>query len=131
MPIGIQNLNICILLDASGGYLALSGRLNANRFGGIGIELRSNALNVQHNFGNVFFYAVNCGELVHYAVNFNAGYSNAGQAGKQHTPQAVAQSCTEASLQRLYHKLTVAAICGEAGGVDLGSFDLHHGKNPP
>ena len=131
MPIGIQNLNICILLDASGGYFALTGRLNANRFGGIGIELCGNALDVQNDFGDIFLHPVNRRELVHYAVNFNAGYSNAGQAGKQHTPQAVAQSCTEASLQRLYHKLTVAAICGEAGGVDLGSFDLHHGKNPP
>ena len=117
-----------ILLDAAGSYLALTARFDANGFRGIGIKLCGDAFDVQDDLGNVFLHALDRGELMDYPVDFNAGDCHARQAGKQHTPQAVAQGGTETALQRLHDEFAVTAVCGKAGGIDLGSLNLHHSK---
>ena len=128
VPIRVQHLDLRILLDAAGSYLALTARFDANGFRGIGIKLCGDAFDVQDDLGNVFLHALDRGELMDYPVDFNAGDCHARQAGKQHTPQAVAQGGTETALQRLHDEFAVTAVCGKAGGIDLGSLNLHHSK---
>ena len=126
VPIGVQNLELGILLNAAGSHFALAGRLDAHRLGGVRVQFCRDALHIQHNLGHVFLDALNCRELVHHTVDFDAGDCNAGQAGKQHAAQAVAKRRAKAALQRFYHKFAIAAIGRKVRCIDPGPFDLHH-----
>ena len=69
MPVGVEDLDLCILLDAAGSNLPFTVRLNANGLGAIGKELCTDALEVQDNLGDILLNALHSGELMHYAVN--------------------------------------------------------------
>ena len=123
-PFRIQDLDLVALLDAVGSDLTGADCLDAHRFGPVGVQLCSNTLQVQDNFGNVFLDALNGGELVDYAVDLDTGH--AGQRRQKNSAQAVAQRDAETALQRFCYEFTVAAVGREARRFDFGTFNLHH-----
>ena len=126
VPFRVQDLNIVALLDVVRSNLTRADCLNTHCLRPVGVQLCSNTLQVQDNFGNVFLDALNGGELVNHAVNLDAGHGDTGQRGKKHTTQAVAQCDAKATLQRLRHESAVAAVRGQACRFDFGTFNLHH-----
>ena len=130
MPLRVQDLQIIAALDGAGSDLAGANGLDADGLGGFAVDLGSDTLEVQDDLGDILTHALDGSELVHHAVNLDAGDSHTGQRGQKHTTQAVAQSRAEAALKGLDNELTVTAIRGKGSRFDLGAFDLHH-KNPP
>ena len=126
VPFRVQDLNIVALLDVVSGDLTGAHCLNTHCLRTIGVQLCSDTLQVQDNFGNVFLDALNGGELVDHAVDLDAGHGDTGQRGKKHTTQAVAQCDAKATLQRFCHEFAVAAVRGQACRFDFGTFNLHH-----
>ena len=126
VPLRVQNFDVVALLDVVSGDLTGADCLNTHCLRTIGVQLCSNTLQVQDNFGNVFLDALNGGELVNHAINLDAGHGDTGQRGKKHTTQAVAQCDAKATLQRLCHELAVAAVGRQACRFDFGTFNLHH-----
>ena len=90
MPLRVQNFDVVALLDVVSGDLTGADCLNTHCLRTIGVQLCSNTLQVQDNFGNVFLDALNGGELVNHAINLDAGHGDTGQRGKKHTTQAIA-----------------------------------------
>ena len=130
MPFRVQDLKVIALLDGAGRDFARANSFNADGLGAIAIDLGGNALEVQHDFSHVLAHALNNRELMHDTVDLDAGNCHTGQAGEQHTTQAVAQRGAETAFQRLNNELTITAIRRKVGHLDLGAFNLHH-KNPP
>ena len=126
MPLRVQNFDVVALLDVVSGDLTGADCLNTHCLRTIGVQLCSDTLQVQDNFGNVFLDALNGGELVNHAVDLDAGHGDTGQRGKKHTTQAIAQCDAKATLQRFCHEFAVAAVRGQACRFDLGTFNLHH-----
>ena len=126
MPFRVQDLNIVALLDVVRSNLTRADCLNTHCLRPVGVQLCSNTLQVQDNFGNVFLDALNGGELVNHAVDLDAGHGDTGQRGKKHTTQAIAQCDAKATLQRFCHEFAVAAVRGQACRFDFGTFNLHH-----
>ena len=126
VPFRVQDLNVVALLDVIGGDLTGANCLNTHCLRTIGVQLCSDTLQVQDNFGNVFLDALNGGELVNHAVDLDAGHGDTGQRGKKHTTQAIAQCDAKATLQRFCHEFAVAAVRGQACRFDFGTFNLHH-----
>ena len=126
MPLRVQDLDVIALLDVVGRDFTRANSLHTHRLRPVGVQLCSNPLQVQDNFGNVFLDALNGGELVNHAVDLDAGHGDTGQRGKKHTTQAVAQCDAKTTLQRLCHELAVAAVGRQACRFDFGTFNLHH-----
>ena len=130
VPFRVQDLKVIALLDGAGRDFARANSFNADGLGAVAIDLGGNALEVQHDFSHVLAHALNNRELMHDTVDLDAGNCHTGQAGEQHTTQAVAQRGAETAFQRLNNELTITAIRRKVGHLDLGAFNLHH-KNPP
>jgi len=126
VPLRVQNFDVVALLDVVSSDLTGTNCLNTHCLRTIGVQLCSDTLQVQDNFGNVFLDALNGGELVDHTVNLDAGHGDTGQRGKKHTTQAIAQCDAKATLQRFCHEFAVAAVRGQACRFDFGTFNLHH-----
>ena len=126
VPLRVQDLNIIALFDVIRSDLTGADCFNTHCLRTVGVQLCSDTLQVQDNFGNVFLDALNGGELVNHAVDLDAGHGDTGQRGKKHTTQAVAQCDAKTTLQRLCHELAVAAVGRQACRFDFGTFNLHH-----
>src|SRR5699024_9378667 len=89
VPFRIQDLDLVALLDAVGSDLTGAHRLDAHRLGPVRVQLCSDTLQVQDNFGNVFLDVLNGGELVDYDVDLVTGRGDAGQRRQKNSVQAV------------------------------------------
>src|SRR5699024_6087136 len=121
VPFRIQDLDLVALLDAVGSDLTGAHRLDAHRLGPVRVQLCSDTLQVQDNFGNVFLDALNGGELVDYAVDLDTGHGDAGQRRQKNSAQAVAQRDAETALQRICYEFTVAEPLERGFGITLSN----------
>src|SRR5215472_8587580 len=103
----IQNFDVRIFLDHSGGYLARLIDYEAERLHPLDVDLQGNLLEVQNNVGSVFHHAPNQRKLMHHALDANGGDRRAFNRGKQHPAERVSNRRPESALKRLGLKLAV------------------------
>ena len=70
-------------------------------------------------------------KFMKYTINFHIAYCSTGQRGQQDSSQGVAQSCTIASFQGFYNKLTVCAIGCHFSNFNARFFKFKHSFKPP
>ncbi len=122
----VQNLHFAVTLNGICCYVAGAFRTDFNGLGTVAVQLCGKVLDIQNHFSDVLFYTGNGGKLVYHTVYFNRGRGHARQRGKQHAPQAVAQGCTKAALQRRHHELAVIAVIRYVCYFNFGLFYLDH-----
>ena len=98
---GIHQLDVLVELDIGGGHFAflVGGEQQGLRIAGVGFE--QNLLQVQNDVGDVFHHAVDGGEFVHRAVDFDRGDGGAFQRGEQHAAERVADGVAVTGFKRL------------------------------
>ena len=122
MQIRVEDLNLAVCVDIASLDLALAGGLDVDRLGTITMQLGNNALNIQHDFGNVFLNARNRRKLVLHTSDLDAGRCRA----RQRRQQDAAQRGAVAALKRLYDKLAVGTVLRELFTVNTRFFDFDH-----
>ena len=76
----VQNFDIRIVFDAAGGHITRTLNVDNDGLAGcVAEELCRNTLDIEDNFGNVFFYAGDSGNFVNNTGNADAGRRNAGK----------------------------------------------------
>ena len=76
----VQNFDIRIVFDAAGGHITRALNIDNDGLAGcVAEELCRNTLDVEDNFGNVFFYAGDSGNFVNNTGNADAGRRNTGK----------------------------------------------------
>ena len=110
MLVGIENLDLTVGLNVARSHFALAGCLDVNGLGTVTVQAGNDALDVQHDLGDVFLDARDGGELMDNAVDLHAGNSNTGQTGQKDPSERIAQGVSEASLQRTCYEFTVGIV---------------------
>ena len=133
MMFGIQNLNITVTLDIGTLYFTFAFHVNVSNLRLIAFAciFDRKTFQIQNDFCNVFFYAGNHAKFMKYTINFHIAYCSTGQRGQQDSSQGVAQSCTIASFQGFYNKLTVCAIGCHFSNFNARFFKFKHSFKPP
>ena len=126
VQIRVEDLNLAVCVDIASLDLALAGGLDVDRLGTITMQLGNNALNIQHDFGNVFLNARNRRKLVLHTSDLDAGRCRARQRRQQDAAQRVAQRGAVAALKRLYDELAVGTVLRELFTVNTRFFDFDH-----
>ena len=126
--IGIQDLDVGILLDVTCGDIMVAGHVDDHSLGAGAMQLSRNALDVEHNLGHVLHDTGNGGKLVQDAVDLDAGHCHAGQGGQQDTTEGVTEGNTVAPFQRLYDKGTGGTVNAEVFSRNIRLLDLNHSK---
>ena len=85
-------------------------RLEAHALRPLAVHAQRDALDVEHDVGDVLEHARERGEFVQHALDLHRGDGRALQRRQQHAPQRVAERQAEAALERL----------GDDGGDALG-----------
>ncbi len=88
-------------LDLAGPHLARPGGAQAHPLRPLAMHAQADALDVQHDVGDVLEHARQRGELVQHALDLHRGDRRALQRGQQHPPQRVAERQAETALERL------------------------------
>ncbi len=107
----IHQLNILVEFDVAGRDLAFLVHRKHQRLLIAGVGLEFDLLQVQHDVGDIFHDALDGGELVHRAVQFDGRDGRAFERAEQHAAQGIADGVTVAGFKRLGHELGVSG-CG-------------------
>ena len=91
------------------------------------MELRDDALHVQHDFGHIFFHTVDSRNLMKHPVDLDRSRGISLQRTEQDTTQGVGKRDAIASCQRLYHELAFATIFVESAGCNRRLLYFNHG----
>ena len=81
VEVGIDDCYVCVVDKVAGCYLALAYCIDVQCTGLVGKHAEAKLLDVKYNLGNVLFYALDCGELVQYAVNADGCSCRSGKRG--------------------------------------------------
>ena len=108
VELGIDDLNIRIGQDVTGGDFALARRVDDDLLGALAVELANEALQVQDDLGHVLLHALDGGKLMEHTVDADGGGGHAGEAGEQHPTHGVAQRHAEAALQGFHHEPAIS-----------------------
>ena len=124
MELGIDDLNIRIGQDVTGGDFALARRVDDDLLGALAVELANEALQVQDDLGHVLLHALDGGKLMEHTVDADGGGGHAGEAGEQHPTHGVAQRHAEAALQGFHHE--PAVVLRHLNAFEFGLFKIQH-----
>src|SRR4051794_23881112 len=123
--IGVEHLDTGRQVDVLGRDLTGAGDDERGLdLGGVGVHLADDALEVEHDVGDVLGDALDRGELVCDALDANGGHGSAGQRAEQHAAQRVAEGVAEAAVERLDHERAAVVVHGLAG--DAGDLEVEH-----
>ena len=124
VEIGVQDLDVGVLLDVTGCDVARAGSLDQDLLRTVGMQFGGNSLHVQHDFGNVLLDAGNGRHFVKNAVDLDARDSDAGQRAQKHPAQRVAEGNSVASFQGLDDKLSVSSVIAQIYRNNVRLFDF-------
>jgi len=100
--LGVEDLDAGGQVDVGGGDVPRAGRdergLDLAR---IGVHPADDALEVQHDVGDVLLDPADRRELVRHALDPHARYGRTGERGEQHATQRVAERVAEPTVERL------------------------------
>ena len=102
--LGIQDLDVGILLDIACRNLALAAAVNNDGLRTVGIELCGDALDVKNDFRDILFDSGNGRDFVKHTVYLYTRDRNAGKRAEQHSSQRISESSTVASFERFDYK---------------------------
>ena len=126
VQVRVEDLDLTIGMDVASGDSAFPACLNIDGLRAVTVELCNNALDIQHDFRNVFLYAGNGGELMLYAGDLDAAGRRARQGRQQDAAKGVAESGSVAAFQRFNDKLAVGPIFCKVFAVYTGLFNFDH-----
>src|SRR6266404_7701108 len=98
---GVHYVDVVTGLDRAGANLAGAVCAQAHAFRLFPVHPQIDALDVEHNVGDVFEHTRDRRELVEHALDLHRGEGRTLQGGQEHTAQGVAEGQPEAALERL------------------------------
>src|SRR5690606_21071270 len=101
--VGIDDLDIVVNLDVSGGNHANTGLLQRQHRGIAAVHADGDVLQVQQDFDDVFLQSFHRRVLVQHTVNLDLGDREAGDGRQQHATQRVAEGMAITALERFDH----------------------------
>src|SRR4051812_39649233 len=123
--VGVEDLDAGGQVDVLRGDLTGAGdherRLD---LGGVGVHPADDALEVQHDVGDVLGDALDRGELMGDALDPDARHGRTGERGQQHPAQRVAEGVAEAAVEGLDHERAAMLLDGFAG--DARDLEVEH-----
>ena len=122
MQFRIEDLYLAVGVNVTSGYSAFPTCLDVNRLRSIAVQLRNDALYVEHDFGYVFLYTRNGRELMLHTIDLDAACSRARQARQQNAAKRVSEGGSVSALQRLYDELLLQGFRSLYGAFQFRSF---------
>ena len=104
----VDDVDVVVGDHIAAGHRSRLALFDAHHLGAVGLVLDNQRLNVQHDIGHVFHDAGYRREFVLRALHLDLCHGATFQAGKQDTPQTVADRDAETSLERLGREFAVS-----------------------